>query len=312
MWVSSAPAVDVADRVQPRHARDLQRVVDLEAPAGLQAHGVQADVVGCARRGRWRPAPRRRAARRASRSSTTSSPSRRAALTSCPSRTSTPARPQRLVDRLRRRPAPGRAAAGRRAGAGSPGSRAPARRWPSRSRPRRRRAPAAGRAPPWRWSPRAWSTARRRPARRPAGRRPRDPVHTATACRAVSSTWCRRRLVDHDASLAASRPCPRTSSMPAPCDPLDLAVVVPVRGEVVAAGEHRGDVQLAGDRLRRPGDRAGLGEHLACRAAAPCSACTPSTSTRRRPARSPRARRSARPGRRCRRRSPRPSPRRSR
>ena len=97
-------------------------------------------------------------------------------------------------------------------------------------------------------------------------------------------------------------------------EPLDLAVVLPVRGVLVAVGE---------DRLRRPAGPAPTGAVPAPGgprrgrppgAAAPCWACRPSTSTRRRPVRSPPPHSSGRPHgpgrRRSRRPAPRPAPRR--
>lgn len=47
-----------------------------------------------------------------------------------------------------------------------------------------------------------------------------------------------------------------------PVDPLGLAVVLPIAGELVAAGEHRGGVEAAGDRLGRAAHAAGGGESL--------------------------------------------------
>src|SRR5262249_6852416 len=47
-----------------------------------------------------------------------------------------------------------------------------------------------------------------------------------------------------------------------PVEPLDLAVVVPVRGDVVTPGEHGVDLELAGDGGRDAGHAPRLGQHL--------------------------------------------------
>ena len=190
------------------------------------------------------------------------SPSRRAAVTLAAEPHVDAELPQRLGDRLAGRAARAAAAAGRRARTASPASRAPATPSPSRSRRRRRRGRAAGRAPPWRWSPRAASTARPRAARRSAARRRPSRCRPRPRAGRSAGSRCRRRRSTTTVRSPSSRPAPRTRAMPAPSTHVHLAGVVPVRGEGVAAGEGRGDVLLAGDRLRRAVDGARLGEHL--------------------------------------------------
>ena len=92
-----------------------------------------------------------------------------------------------------------------------------------------------------------------------------------------------------------SRPRPRISSMPASLHPFHLAVVLPVGGEVVAALEHRGRIQGAGDGLARRRGRSGRRAARCPAGAAPWTACRPSRNTRRPPVRPRRAPRSSPP-----------------
>ena len=286
----------------------LQRVVDVEVLARAPGRRCPGR---CPSSGRRRPVATSTSSPRSSPSSvvsTTSPPSRRAAVTPVPSRTSTPGS---RSDAATASPA-----------AGSSAGQQPVAVLDERHLRTRARCHAVASSQPDDAAADdqqpaghllgAGRLARASTARRPGspsigGTAADEPVQTATACRAVSRVSVPSAAVTTTVRSPSSRPVPRTRSMPAPSTHLHLAGVVPVGGEAVAAGQRRGDVLLAGHRLRRAVDRAGLGEHLACRAAAPCSACTPSRSTRRRRARSPRGRRSARPGRRCRRRSPRSS-----
>ena len=142
-------------------------------------------------------------------------------------------------------------------------ARAPATRSPSRSR----------RTPPPRMSSRPGTSLAlvasrgvhgvdRRAARRSAGRRPSEPVHTATACRAVSRVSVPSASVTTTVRSPSSRPVPRIRSMPAPSTHLTWPESSQCEVNAVAAGERRGDVLLAGHRLRRAVDGARLGEHL--------------------------------------------------
>ena len=93
-----------------------------------------------------------------------------------------------------------------------------------------------------------------------------------------------------DAPLAGEPAAAADQLDPAVLEPRQLRGVVEVVDDLVAPGEHRRDVELAGHRLGRAGDPLDLGQRLVRAAAAPSTACTPSTSTRRRragPRRSP-------------------------
>ena len=112
-------------------------------------------------------------------------------------------------------------------------------------------------------------------SRRPAtgGMTGSEPV-ASTTCRAV----CRAPLTSTTPG-PASRPVPRSRSMPSPASQRDLPGVGVVRDHVVAVGQGRGHVDLGGarrlDAPRAPPRRDAAGSWTGCRR---------STSTRRRPA----------------------------
>ena len=121
----------------------------------------------------------------------------------------------------------------------------------------------------------------------------RDRRHRGGRCRwrarqpaaRAGAGSCRRRAVTATCLSPVSLPRPRMTSMPTSVRPLDLWRVVVVVGEHVAPGENRRPVDRAGRRRGDPWQRPSRDERSRPGAAAPCSACTPSTSTRRRPAR---------------------------
>ena len=152
-------------------------------------------------------------------------------------------------------------------------------------------------------------TAARRPGRAIGGQR-------ALACR-----WRARRRGGRGRVVGAVAP-PVTRTMRAPSsrpvaaqqvdavllEPGQLARVAPAAGHVVALGERGGDVDRPGHRLRRAGHPPGRGHDVARAGSASCSGCSPSRSTRRRPARARPARPTAHRRRTGRRRSRRPGP----
>ena len=112
------------------------------------------------------------------------------------------------------------------------------------------------------------------------------PVARTTARRASIVVVSRPSIDSISTQRApASRPRPRWSVPPAPSTQLHLALVVPVADDLVAPGQRRRRRRSARRRLRAR--RALAAPRRAPRrvGSASCSGCTPSTSTRRRPAR---------------------------
>ena len=185
--------------------------------------------------------------------STTSPPSRRAAVTPVPSRTSTPAS---------RRDA---ATASQAAGSSGASSRSPCSTIVTCD-PSARHAVASSHptTPPPTISSRpgaSFALVASRGVQGSMSRSPSiggtaadEPVHTATACRAVSRGLGAVGVGDHDRPLAVEPAGAAEQVDAGSVHPLDLRGVVPVGGEPVAAGERRGDVLVAGHRLRRTVD----------------------------------------------------------
>ena len=101
-------------------------------------------------------------------------------------------------------------------------------------------------------------------SRRPSigGTAATEPVHTATAWVAVSRVSVPSARGDDDGLLAVEPARAAHQGDAGVLDPLDLPDVVPVRGEPVAPVQRRLDVLLAAHRLLRAVDGARLGQRL--------------------------------------------------
>ena len=294
------PARDVARRVEPLARRRPAPARCRRRSAARRASARPTRAPGRRRSagGRWRPAARR------PRSSRAPDVQRdRVAVRGRPSRARCPAARPRPRDAAPRRPSPTanglqpRAAAAARGPAAPPPTRAAATPGPARSRRPRRPARPAGAAPHARRWPRGWSRRGRSPCRGSAGGpdgcrwRPRPRAGRVNTV-----------VADPDHAFPVEPGPAPDHRDPRALGPVDLARVVPAVGDRVAALQDRLDVELGRRRRGAGGPRR---PRPPC-AAAPCWACTPSTSTRRRPARTPPSRWTARTGGRSRRRSRRP------
>ena len=252
-------AVHVADRVQPVGRVAPHRVVHLDRLARLEADRVEPDVVGVeapADRheqlvGPHRPAvveldpsPRR--------------PPRGTAVALVPEPHVHAALAQRLRHVLARERLLARDQAVGRARSASPASRASCTPAPSPRRPRRR--PGSPGGPGTSFAVVASRLVQGSASRRPSigGISGAVPVATTTALRAtsVSSPTRTRRS-------PSSRPAPRTTVTPRLSSHGHLVRVVEVVDDLVAARQHRPDVEVAGHGLAHARDAAHLGEQLA-------------------------------------------------
>ena len=312
-WVVRRPAGHVADREQPAavHTGDLERVVDGQRLRPARGRASPGPGPRSAAGGRWRRAPRRPRGRRplpiGQVDTVRLAPHRLRLRAEQHGHTE---RPQRRGDRLAGERLGVRPAAGRRA----------RRRVTALPKSANAVAISTPTTPPPRTASRAgtcWADVASRLVQggrsaspSTGGTTAADPVATTTACRAVTCTGPSSPSTVSERS-PVNRACPRSSVIPVPSTHVDLRAVVPLVGHLVATRERGRDVHVARDRRRGARDRRGRPRAPPRAAAAPWTACRPSTSTHRRPARPRPARRSARSARPGRRRSPPPHRRRS-